>query len=195
MPVRVLLSRFDLNRRSHTRRRKSIRKKSLTSEIQMLYGLSAKNVGMDFESEPFVKIYTTESPTVRYWGFWGAVLMEQLVKKANRAGVLEVPQALFDEEDLAPAVAGLIGCGHDSVDWVRKHLPGLLDHGALSIVVARDDKRYLVITRYHEAQYNGVGQKFSKRWSAQKIRETELAIELGIIESPFWWKVEKENVA
>jgi hypothetical protein len=150
---------------------------------------------MDFESEPFVKIYTAESPTVRYWGFWGAILMEQLVKKANRAGVLEIPAALHDEKDLAPAVAGVIGCGHDGVDWVRKHLPSLLDHGALIVIEGTDGKKYLVITRYHDAQYSSIDTRFSKRWSVQKIKETGEAIDLGIIEPPFWWKTEKENVA
>jgi hypothetical protein len=140
---------------------------------------------MDFENEPFVKIYTNETPTVRYWGFWGTVLMEQLVKKANRAGVIELPGDL--SHDLCAAVAGIIGCGSEHIEWVRKYLPSLLDHGAVT-EIEENDTKYLVLSRYHEAQYGGVDVKFSKRWSAQKQKETEAAVEAGVIEPPFWWK-------
>lgn len=141
---------------------------------------------MDFEREPFVKIYTTETPTVRYWGFWGTVLMEQLIKKANRAGVIELPGEKEQlGADLATAVAAVIGCGQDSVEWVRKYLPALLEHRAVEEVQG-ETHRYLVLTRYHEGQYSGVEPKFSKRCSYQKQRDTDQAIAAGIIKPPFW---------
>ena len=140
---------------------------------------------MDFSTEPYVKIYSRETPTARYWGFWGVVLMEQLVKKANRAGVVALPQALVEEGDLAAAIAGVIGCGQDSVEWVRKYLPPLLEHGALREAIGPDEETtYLVLTRYHEAQFGGMDTKFSKRWSAQKLKDTEEAVALGIIDQP-----------
>lgn len=145
---------------------------------------------MDFETEPFVKIYTTETPTVRYWGFWGTVLMEQLVKKANRAGVISLPTAL--REDLSAAVAAIVGCGSEHIEWVRKYLPPLLEHGAVREVEDETGK-YLVITRYHEAQYSGIDPKFSKKWSAQKLKDTDDAIEANRIEPPTWWKALEEK--
>ena len=145
---------------------------------------------MDFENEPFVKIYTTETPTVRYWGFWGTVLMEQLVKKANRAGVISLPTALG--EDLCAAIAGIIGSGQENIDWVRKYLPGLLEHGAVQEGEDANGK-YLVLTRYHEAQYKGIDPKFSKKWSAQKLKDTEEAVESKRIASPFWKPVEEKK--
>lgn len=147
---------------------------------------------MDFASEPFVKIYTNETPTVRYWGFWGTVLMEQLIKKANRAGVIQLPSAL--NGDLPAAVASVVGCGHEEIDWVRKYLPALMEHGAVR-EVALEGEKYLIITRYHEGQYGGIDTKFSKKWSAQKLKETEDAILSGVIESPFWWTKEPEEGA
>ena len=142
---------------------------------------------MDFDSEPFVKIYTTETPTVRYWGFWGTVLMEQLVKKSNRAGVVALPFSTLNESgDYAPAIASVIGCGQGSVDWVREHLPPLLEHGSVRHVVGKDEEHYLVLTRYHEGQYGGIEPKASKKFSAQKIKDTDDAIENGLIDPPFW---------
>lgn len=147
---------------------------------------------MDFENEPFVKIYTTETPTVRYWGFWGTVLMEQLIKKANKAGVIELPSSLLEDDDLVPAIASIIGCGQD-IEWVRKHLSGLMEQ-SIKRVVGNDGRSFLVISRYHDGQYGGIDPKFSKRWSAQKIKDTEEALENGLIEPPFWRKTVIEKV-
>lgn len=142
---------------------------------------------MDFSDEPSVKIYTTETLTVRSWGFWGTVLMEQLVKKANRAGVIELDGDMLKSMGLPSVVAAVIGCGQNEVAWVEEYLPCVLEHGSVQQIEGKSGKPYLVVTRYHEAQYGKVGNKLSKRLSAQKLRDTEAAGREGLIDKPRWW--------
>lgn len=143
---------------------------------------------MDFSREPFVRIYTGVTPTARTWGFWGRVLMDELVKHADKAGVVELPGEL--QEDLPVAVASVVGC--EDIEWIRKYLPKLLDHGAAQV---RGEGQYLVLTRYHEAQYSNVDSNFSNTCSRRKKRDTERAIELGLIAPPFWWTEREEGAA
>ena len=148
---------------------------------------------MDFSREPFVKIFTTVSPTARLWGFHGRQLMDALVKVADKAGIIDLPEEL--REDLAAAVASVLGC--PDVAWVREHLPKLMEHGSAEEIVGESmsttgvddgvEPHYLVLTRYHEAQYGGVSKTLSNAMSDRKRKDTDRAIELGIIEPPFWW--------
>ncbi len=134
---------------------------------------------MEFGNEPFVRIYTTVSPTARLWGFFGRCLMDQLVKVADRAGVIDLPAELAD--DLDAAVASVIHCPDTS--WIREYLPKLMEHGS---VVHREveGSHYLVVPRYHEAQYCKSSVAQSKRNYEAKKRAIERATALGLIESP-----------
>ncbi len=134
---------------------------------------------MDFGNEHSVRIYPKVSPTARLWGFFGRCLMDQLVKTADRAGVIDLPDELVD--DLHAAVASTIHC--PEVDWVRNFLPKLMEHGA---VIHREveGKHYLVLPRYYEAQYCKINTTASKRASDAKKRDVERATSLGLIELP-----------
>jgi len=134
---------------------------------------------MEFHNEPFVRIYTTVSPTARLWGFFGRCLMDQLVKAADRAGVIDLPEELA--ADLPAAVASLIHC--EDTAWVRKYLPKIMEHGSVAHA-ERDGSHYLVIPRYHDGQYCNMGGAQSKRNYESKKRDTERAISLGLIEAP-----------
>lgn len=153
---------------------------------------------MDFTKEPHVRIYTTVSPTARLWGFFGRALMDQLVKAADRAGVIELPEEL--KGDLPAAVASAIHCPNTT--WMREWLPKIMEHGAARhVVIENDDEdgpeeaHYLVLTRYHEAQYATISKTLSNTMSERKRKDTERAIELGIIEPPFWWTDREEEGA
>lgn len=108
-------------------------------------------------------------------------MWDQLVKHADRAGVIDLPEELRD--DLPAAVASVIGC--DDAQWVRNYLPKVMEHGSLE--KSRDGSA-LVLCNYHAAQYGGVDKKFSTQESARKMNDTRRAIDNGHIEPPDWWK-------
>lgn len=130
---------------------------------------------MDFSNEPYVRIYTSVTPRSRLYGFWGRVLMDELVKHSDRAGVIDLPEEFLD--DLPMAVASVIGC--DDVEWVRKHLPKLMLDPSPSVV---QKDRYLLIPRYRDAQYGTTHPKMSAKLSRKKKADIERAEGLGLIE-------------
>jgi hypothetical protein len=151
---------------------------------------------MDFTREPFVKIYTTVSPKARLWGFHGRQLMNALIVAADKAGVIDLPAEL--REDLPAAVASVLGC--PDAAWVREHLPKIMEHKSVEEMIGEPDDdgvepHYLVINRYHEGQYGGVSKTLSNAMSERKRKDTDRAIELGIIEPPFWWTEKEEGAA
>lgn len=129
---------------------------------------------MDFSNEPYVRIYTTVTPNGRVWGFWGRVLMDELVKHADRAGVIDLPESLLD--DLPTAVASVIGC--EDIEWVRKYLPKLMAKPDPSLVLCK--KKYLFLPRYNEAQYSPRSPAFSVKMSQKKTKDMDRARELGL---------------
>lgn len=135
---------------------------------------------MDFSRSRSVHIYSEVTPTRRLWGFFGNCLWDQLVKHADRAGVLALPEEL--QGDLPAAVASVIGC--DDAQWVRQYLPKLMEHGSLDV---SSDGSVLVLRNYHDAQYGGIDKAFSTRESERKMKDTRRAIEAGYIEPPSWW--------
>ena len=137
---------------------------------------------MDFSRTPHVRIYTAVSPTAKLWGFYGRLLMEQLVKAADRAGVIPLVPELR-EGDVARAVAFAIGC--PDVEWVAEHLPKLLADEA---VAQSDDGEVLVVTKYHEAQYCKGDKGTNNKMSDRKIKDTRAAIEAGYIAAPEWYR-------
>lgn len=133
---------------------------------------------MDFTNTSYVRIYVPPSPTGRLWGFFGRMLMDELIKRSDRAGVIELAPELA--EDLAAAVAVAIDC--PDVDFVREHLPKLTSHGA-----AVQKGHYLVLPRYHEGQYATAHRNQRTKDSRAKLADTERAIALGLIKSPRWY--------
>lgn len=137
---------------------------------------------MDYTRASFVKIYTEIRPTARLFGFHGRMLMEQLVKSANRAGVLKLPEELL--EDIPAAVASVIEC--PDVPWVEEHLPKILRHGSVEI-----KGEHLILRNYHSAQYSPVHNSQSTKASKAKTNQTVEAVEAGLIEVPFWMEPER----
>lgn len=135
---------------------------------------------MDFSREPYVRIYPGVGKTSQQWGFFGRQLMDALVRDADRAGVLEL-DATMVADSLEAAVAAALRCPDPA--WVGEHLPKLIDHGAVVLV----KEHYLIVMRYHEAQYEGTHSSTTTLLSRRKKRDTERAIELGLISPPQWY--------
>lgn len=128
---------------------------------------------MDFQNERHVRIYPAVTETTRAWGFWGRVLMDQLVKSADLAGVVDLdPNVAHD--DLGAAVAFAIGCP-DPV-WVSERLPLLLEDGA---VVVQDNSLFL--PRYFEGQYSTTSASLSRKQYDRKKRDLQRARDLGLV--------------
>jgi hypothetical protein len=132
---------------------------------------------MDFSREESVKIYRTDSATARVWGFFGSVLMHEIVRRADRAGVIYLPEL----SDLFVSVAAALDC--PDVKFIADNLPKLLMHGA---VRHQDDA--LIVEKYHEAQYTVQATTVSSAVSKRKRKDVQKAIDKGLINPPFWWK-------
>lgn len=116
-------------------------------------------------------------------GFFGRCLFEQIIKNANRAGILKL-DAEMAAKDVAYAVAGAIYCDdHTQIKWVREHLPRLMDGPFPCVVLKVVNKQYfLVIPNYRKAQYTSLGGLLSARLSKQKRKDVEEAARLGLLD-------------
>jgi hypothetical protein len=93
---------------------------------------------MNFEDEPYVRLYTRDTKTWLKLGFEGQTVLMHLMRKLDRAGVLD------DVTDPVEDVALVIQA---PLDFVRVGLQRLLKSGTLEIRGAR-----LVVPRYVEGQ-------------------------------------------
>lgn len=132
---------------------------------------------MDFSNEPYVRIYTTITPTARSWGFFGRCLMDALIRHADRAGVIELQGELCDlSVEIAVAVA--IDC--PEVSWVEQHLPALLRTDSVR-VVKHEGAAYLFLPRYFEAQTATQSKEQSNRNYGAKRRARDRAVQIGLL--------------
>lgn len=132
---------------------------------------------MDFSNEPYVRIYTTVTPTARSWGFFGQCLMDALIRHADRAGVIDLESELVDlSVEMAVAVA--VGC--PDVAWVAEHLPSLIKTGSVHVVKHGEDT-YLFLPRYFEAQTATQSTGQSNRNYSAKRKARERAERLGLL--------------
>jgi len=138
---------------------------------------------MDFSSANYVKIYTDTSAQGVVLGFFGRALMTEIIKSANKAGVLSLDST--EIPDISAQVAAAIDCPH--VDFVEEHLPKLIMFCAVIVL-----PEALVIPKYHEAQYGNRCRQAQSRSSQRKIADTQAAIDLEIIDEPAWWQARKE---
>lgn len=136
---------------------------------------------MDFSNTPHVLVHTEISPTGHYLGFFGRCLVDQLLKCCNRAGVLILPEELRDDPPAAVAVA--ISC--PDIDWVRVHLPRLLER---EVVALSKDGAALILPRYHDGQYGNMSPSLMSRMSRMKYVDTEFALKKRWIRRPRWYK-------
>lgn len=142
---------------------------------------------MDYTNASYVRIYTDVSTKATTYGFFGRALMDSLVKFADRAGVMELPEDLVG--DLPTAVASVIGC--DDVEWVEQYLPRLMKgpHASVELhrIVDKSDgveKSVLWLPRYIDAQYSGTNASFSTKMSRKKTADIARATEqLGLVPS------------
>lgn len=133
---------------------------------------------MDFSNEPYVRIYTTITPTGRAWGFFGRCLMDQLIRAADRAGVIDLDPELSDLS-LEMAVAVAIECG--DTEWVKRHLPSLMATDSVQ-VMTHDGRTYLFLPKYIEAQTTNQSKSQSSRNYNEKRKALKRASELGFID-------------
>lgn len=140
---------------------------------------------MDFSNEPYVRIYTTITPTAKSWGFFGRCLMDALIRHADRAGVIELEGELVDLS-VPMAVAVAVGC--PDVAWVETHLPSLVETGSV-VFVEHEDGTYLFLPKYFEAQTATQSTAQSQRNYGAKRKARERAQRLGL------WASEDEAMA
>src|SRR5690606_20237940 len=107
---------------------------------------------VNFSDEDFVRIYVRFSATARIWGFFGRMLMDAMVKAADPAGIVWLPEDVELLDDRFLALASVLEC--PDVGWVREHLPKIEEHGAVIYEQLEDGRHYFFIPRYYSAQYS-----------------------------------------
>lgn len=110
---------------------------------------------MNFEDEEYVRLYCKDTVTVRKIGWEGRLVLWEIMRKVDLAGVLD----LQAEDDEVEAVASLIGVPEEIV---RVGLERLASRGVTS-----HHGPNLVVTRFVEAQ----NAKRSDRLRAQEYRD------------------------
>lgn len=114
-------------------------------------------------------------------GFFEDALYTELLRAANRAGVLDLPDEL-------PPFLGIVSmiCGPNGADDAQKLLEDCLSALIEKGKVRWSDDECLVICDYHESQYQRVDDPEAARREA--YADTKQAIDSGIIKPPFWWE-------
>ncbi len=130
---------------------------------------------MRFEDEPSIRAYLDVHPQAKLWGFFGQCLYLRLELAADRAGIVDLPEALC--ADLPHAVAYVIGC--EDVDWVAVYLPRLMDGPSPAVALKQD--RYLVLTSYCEAQFSSLTSAAAQRWSRKKQQDLQRAVDMQLV--------------
>lgn len=110
---------------------------------------------MNFEDEEYVRLYCKDTVTVRKIGWEGRLVLWEIMRKVDLAGVLD----LEAEDDEVEAVSSLIGVPEEIV---RVGLAALASRG-----VTTHHGPSLVVTKFVEAQ----NAKRSDRLRAQEYRE------------------------
>jgi hypothetical protein len=113
---------------------------------------------MDYSDERYVRVYTRDTPTMKLLRWEGRMVLFELLRKVDRAGVID-----FGEEGPVEAVAAVtdIPLEHVSVGLQR-----LLDRGC---VVVKD--RSIVVLKFLEAQESPQSDKHRQRESRAKRRD------------------------
>lgn len=120
---------------------------------------------MNFEDESYIRLYTRDTPTWLRLGFEGQAVLALLLRKVDRAGVLDgVDDAIAD-------VALVLGA---PLPFVQAAMPRLL---ALGTVVHRLGR--LILPRFVEAQSATKSDKTRARDSRARRRDFGRVIELG----------------
>jgi len=93
---------------------------------------------VDWSNERYVRLYTRDSVTWSLWPWEARALFCFLLRKVDRAGVLDL-----GDNDPARAVAAVVSM---PLSVVKEHLPSLVESGAIEIGTA------MVMPNYIEAQ-------------------------------------------
>lgn len=123
---------------------------------------------MDFTDEHYVRLYTRDTKTWLRLGFEGQAILALLLRKLDKAGVLD------DVDSPVEDVALVIGA---PVEFVAVGLPRLLETG-----VFEHRSRCLVMPRYLDAQSATRSDAARARDHRRKRRDTALAASRGVTE-------------
>jgi hypothetical protein len=115
---------------------------------------------VNFEDEHYVRVYTKDTKTWMRWGWEGQTVFMHLMRRLDKAGVLD------DIEDPVPDVALLTGLPEEIV---AKGLPRLLDSGTLQHI-----NGLLVAPRYIEGQTSKRSDAVRAKESRERRRQTAM---------------------
>ena len=115
---------------------------------------------MDWSNERYCRLYTRDSVTWSLWPWEARALFAFLLRKVDRAGVLDL-----GSHDPARAVAAVVGM---PADVVAAHLPALVDSGAVEVTPDA-----LIMPNYIEAQEATSSDK--QRQSESRARRRDRA--------------------
>lgn len=113
---------------------------------------------MDFADERYVRVYTRDTPTMKLLRWEGRMVFFELLRKVDRAGVLD-----FGDEGVAEAVSAVTDI---PLEYVTVGLQRILDRGC---AVLKDHS--LVIVKFLEAQETPQSDNQRKRESRAKRRD------------------------
>jgi len=85
---------------------------------------------VDWSNERYVRLYTRDSVTWSLWPWEARALFCFLLRKVDRAGVLDL-----GGNDPARAVAAVVGM---PLAMVKEHLPAIIESGAVESVTIRN---------------------------------------------------------
>jgi hypothetical protein len=113
---------------------------------------------MDFGDERYVRVFVRDTPTMKLLRWEGRMVFFELLRKVDRAGVMD-----FGDEGPAEAIAAVTDI---PLEHVTVGLRRLLDRGC---VVVKDSS--LVIVKFLEAQESPQSDKHRQRESRAKRRD------------------------
>lgn len=113
---------------------------------------------MDFTNEAYVRVYKRDTTTWRRLGWEGQCTLMQLLRKVDRAGVIDI-------DDLDPAEACAMHTG-GPIEFVREGVTRMLSLG-----VAEHRGTSLVFPRFLEAQESSKSDRQRQRESRERRRD------------------------
>jgi hypothetical protein len=123
---------------------------------------------MDFANERYVRVYTRDTADLLAIGWEGRLVLYELLRKVDRAGVIELDGDVLPEMLRVPRNIFEVG-------W-----PRLLERGVIEAVTNRDGKSHAVVPNFIEAQEATQSDKHRQRESRARRRELARLGELGV---------------
>lgn len=123
---------------------------------------------MDFENERYVRVYIRDTADLLAIGWEGRLVLYELLRKVDRAGVIELDEGVLPEMLRVPREVFAAG-------W-----PRILEREIAEAVTNRDGKTYAVILNFIEAQEAKQSDRLRQHESRARRRDLARRGELGV---------------